>query len=471
MKKKCIALAALSLMSSAVLSNPLEAELHRVMVEHPALKAARNAMAASDKRAEAARSGFLPRVTLSGDRGREQIESLSYQGDPQGARSVLGNKGPVQSSNFSLLTRSQLALSVEQMVYDGGRRQSQVTVADLDKSIQTLNYQSQVQDVLVEALTAYMQVARSLTLIRLATLNEETTQRQLEMENKRVEGGGGIAVDVLQARTRLQIVRERRVFYEQGLRDAAANYEQVFGVAPSIDNIQDLLSFDSRMPASVLAAMSAGRDQNVRLRISEKQIERALMQAQAERAGFMPRVDLVGMHTAGRNAMQMYQRDESSILMKLSWNLYSGGETTNLYAAATKDHEEQMDRLAVIRNKVMESIRVAWNQMVNGNERLELLDSAAAIARDVMENRKRLRDAGKETALSVLDSEVEYYGVLANKVNAIFDTRINSYRLLSLLGELTPETIGIAVGVGEPFKLPVSPLVVNLDVISAPVKR
>lgn len=165
--------------------------------------------------------------------------------------------------------------------------------------------------------------------------------------------------------------------------------------------------------------------------------------------------------------MQMQQRDETSLLFKFSWNIYAGGETANLYAAAAKDHEEQVDRLAVTRNKVMESIRVAWNQMINGNERLELLDSAASIAKDVMDNRKRLRDAGKEPAINVLDSEVEYYGVLANKVNALFDTRINGYRLLALLGELTPETVGIDGG----FKLPVKPLSIDLQAISAPVKR
>lgn len=465
MKKKSIAVAVLGLVAGYAMSSPLEPELKRVFVEHPGLKAARNAVEASEKRAEAARGGLRPRITVSGDSGREEINSRAYK--PDNEQGTLGNNGLMDKFSRSQLSRSQLAVSVEQMLYDGGRRSSQVSVADLDKEIQGLNYRSQTQDVLVEALAAYMQVARHLTLIRLATLNEQTTQRQLELERLRLDGGGGVAVDVLQARTRLQIVRERRVFYEQGLRDAVATYEQVFGKSPVIETVQDLQPFEMRMPGSVIAAINKGLEQNVRIRISEKQIERARTQIEAERAGFKPKVDLVGSRTAGRNVMQMHQRDESSVLMKFSWNLYSGGDTTNLFAAATKDHEEQVDRLAVMRNKVTESIRVAWNQVINGNERLELLDSAALIAKDVMENRKRLRDAGKEPAINVLDSEVEYYGVLANKVNALFDTRINSYRLLSLLGELTPETIGMEAD----FKLPVKPLVIDLESISSPVKR
>ncbi len=465
--KTCIALAVLASIAGATLANPLEGELRRVMTDHPGIKASRIAAAASDHRAQAARGALLPRVTLSGDKGREQVESTAYKTQDQPDREVLGTTGPKDKPSYSRLIREQLALSIEQTVYDGGRRQAQIQVAALDKELQQLNYQSQTQDVLVEALTAYMQVSRYLTLIRLATLNEETTQRQLELERKRLDGGGGIAVDVLQARTRLQIVRERRVFYEQGLRDASANYEQVFGRPPSTETMQDLLPFDARMPGTVIAAMNKGLEQNVRMRLASKQIERARTQIDAERAGFLPTLDLVGSRTASRNVSQIYQKDETSVLLKFSWNLYAGGETINRHAAAGKDHEEQIERLAVTRNKIAESIRVAWNQMVNGSERLELLDSAASIARDVMEDRKRLRDAGKESALSVLDSEVEYYGVLSNKVNAIFDNRINSYRLLSLLGELTPETVGL----DDKFNLPVQRLEVDLAAISAPVKR
>lgn len=467
MKKTYIALAALGCLAGAALANPLEGELRKVMTDHPGIKASRIAMAASDHRAEAARGALLPRLTLSGDRGREQVESTAYKTLDQPSRELLGTTGPKDKPSLSRLNREQLVLSLEQTVYDGGRRMAQVQLATIDRELQTLNAQSQTQDVLVEALTAYMQVARYLTLIRLATLNEETTQRQLELERKRLDGGGGIAVDVLQARTRLQIVRERRVFYEQGLRDASANYEQVFGRAPSTATMQDLLPFDARMPASVLAAINKGLDQNIRMRIATKQIERARTQIEAERAGFLPAVDLVSSRTSSRNVSQIAQKDEASVLLKFSWNLYAGGETSNRHAAAGRDHEEQIERLAVTRNKITEAIRVAWNQMVNGNERLELLDSAASIAKDVMEDRKRLRDAGKESALSVLDSEVEYYGVLSNKVNAIFDNRINSYRLLSLLGELTPQTIGL----DDKFRLPVKRLEVDLAAISAPIKR
>jgi adhesin transport system outer membrane protein len=97
-------------------------------------------------------------------------------------------------------------------------------------------------------------------------------------------------------------------------------------------------------------------------------------------------------------------------------------------------------------------VRVAWNQYKKGMERLELLETAVKSSQGVMRGRKKLRDAGKETALAVLDSEVEHFGLLANKVNAIIDARMGSYRLLSALGKLDINTINLDEG---KFELPV----------------
>jgi len=69
--------------------------------------------------------------------------------------------------------------------------------------------------------------------------------------------------------------------------------------------------------------------------------------------------------------------------------------------------------------------------------------------------RKKLRDAGKETAINVLDAEVEYYSVLSNMINAEYDSKIAFYRLLFVTGQLTPQNIGLGEG---QFRIPTAPL-------------
>lgn len=438
---------------------PLQDELLRVLSDHPLIRANRHATDAAQERVGAAQAAAMPRLVVNGDGGRESIRSTSFK--PSGTME-LGNDGEVTPGTTSDLWRRKVGISAEYNLFDGGRNGAAAELARKDVTLQGLNLQSLTQDLLLEALTAYLQVGRYQTLIGLTRLNEETTRNQLELENKRVEGGGGIAVDVMQARTRLQIVKERRVFFEQALRDALANYEQTFGRAPEMSQFQDLDIFKEGLPATLPEALSAGLQNSPRLKVSALQIAKAEEQVASTRTGIMPTVDLVGSRNLERSASAVSRRDDYALLLRLNWTFNTGGELDRRVGAALKDKEELVERDAAQRNKVRETIRVSWNQLVNGRERLELLDSAAGIARDVMLNRKRLRDAGKETALSALDAEVEYFGVLANKINAMYDTRIGAYRLIASVGALTPEVLGLGAG----LRLPVKPLRVDLKAIA-----
>ena len=135
-----------------------------------------------------------------------------------------------------------------------------VSLATLDEAIKKEEAKATSQDITLEAIVAYMQVLRNQLLIDLARINERTTLEQLDLEKKRVEKGGGVAVDELQAATRLQIVRERRVFYEQSMRDAAAAYEQVYGKKPDFIGLEDLDSYTKLLPADVDALERVGLD-------------------------------------------------------------------------------------------------------------------------------------------------------------------------------------------------------------------
>ncbi len=434
-KRTAIAtLIAAMLVSNPVVARSLENELQSMLNEHPTLRSARKAVQVSDKGRDAATSGYYPRVSISGDTGKEKIET---------------------SSANTNLNRRKLAASVEQNLFSGGRTVAGVDIAEIDYAAQNNTLSATTQDLLLEGITAYMQVARYQTLIAIARRNEETTLRQLSLENQRVERGGGIAVDVMQARTRLQLVKERRVFYEQGLRDTVANYHQVFGHAPELAGMQELDIFTARIPKSLDDALDQGRDKSPRMKEAFLQSKKAQKQIGVERSGMFPTIDLVGTRGAETNVNAIPKRDETSVLLRFNWNLFAGFETTNRTDAASLQHQVLLDREVAVTNKTEEAIRIAWNQLINGREREELLESAANLSYDVMQNRKRLRDAGKEAAINVLDAEVEYYAVLSNKLNATTDTRLGSYRLLAAIGALTPEALGLRDG---KFALPVKPL-------------
>jgi adhesin transport system outer membrane protein len=455
-----------SLLPSAAWARPLAPELREVVIEHPLIKAARKSVEAADSNRDAAFAGYLPKLSISGDRGSEKIGSQSYNPTTTGLNQLRVDSNSVTGATTSSdLARTKFSTTIEQNLFAGGRTAALVSLSDIEFSVQENSFRSTLQNTLLEAFTAYLQVARYRTLIAIAKRNEETTQRQLNLEDERVQRGGGIAVDVLQAKTRLQIAKERRVFNEQGLRDAMAIYRQVFGHEPDLEAIQDVEAMSSGIPKSLVEAIEMAHTQNPQLKEALLQSRKAAKAIELEKAGLYPTVDLVGMQSVDHNAAQQAKREETSVLFKFNWNLFSGLETMSRSKAATSGHEAAIHREASVLRKVEESVRIAWHQMVNGRERQELLENASNISFEVMRNRKRLRDAGKETAINVLDSEVEYYGVLASRVNATYDTRLGAYRLLAATGNLSPQSLGLEEAT---FAVPVKPLIIQLENPDAP---
>jgi adhesin transport system outer membrane protein len=447
MKKNLISVAIAGLVSglaSPLYAADLQSELIYLRDTHPMLRASSFAVTAAEKREVAAKAGWYPKIDVAAERGNEKISTTSY--------STPGNPGDPKLSD---LPREKKTVTVTQNLFNGGKTLAATGVAKVERQMKDADRSATSQEVLLEAMTAYLNVLKNQMLISLSEINEATTQRQLEMEKQRVERGGGVIVDELQAATRLQIVRERRVLYEQGLRDAISSYEQVFGKTPDLKTFQDVLIMDKRMPASVDSAMEEASDSNPRLQAARMATERAYRLISVENAGFMPNVDLVGTRNRENDAGQLYRKEEDSVLIKLSWNVFAGRETVSKAQAAAYDYRESAEKEKNISNKTKESVRVAWNQYKKGIERLNLLESAVKTSQGVMRGRKKLRDAGKETALAVLDSEVEHFGLLANKVNAMIDAKMGSYRLLSTLGRLDIEALNLDSGA---FEIPVQPI-------------
>ena len=438
MKKNLICMAIAGLSVTQLHAADLQSELIYLRDNHPMLRATSFALTAAEKRETAAKAGWFPKVDVAAESGPEKISTTPY-----------ASGAPSPTQQVTDLQRKKQTVTVTQNLFNGGRTLATTGVAKIEREMKDADRSATSQEILLEAVTAYLNVLKNQMLISLSSINEETTQRQLEMEKQRVERGGGVIVDELQAATRLQIVRERRVVYEQGMRDAVSSYEQVFGKSPEMKQFQDVDIIKSRMPTSVDTAIEDAESNNPRLLAARLATERTYRLISMENAGFMPTVDLVGTHNRERDSGQLYRKEEDSVLVKMSWNLFAGRETLSKAQAAAYDYRESAEKEKNVGNKTKESVRVAWNQYKKGIERLELLETAVKTSQGVMRGRKKLRDAGKETALAVLDSEVEHFGLLANKVNATIDAKMGSYRLLSALGKLDIESLNLEQGQSE----------------------
>lgn len=405
-------------------SQTFEEALNRVLEEHPRIEAARQTLKAAEEGIDEARAAFLPTVTFSGDTGYEYIDSPDRREDP---------------GEPSGLPRTKGTLTATQNLFSGFRNRVNFDLSKLDAGQATLLLEQTRQQLTRDAIVSHNDVVRDSVLVQLATLSERTISRQLNLEDERVVRGSGIAVDVLLAKTRLQLAKERRVALEGQLIRSITRYEQVFGNSPAIGGLTQVDIPPSSLPRTLPEILETGRTDNLELKVAENRVSAARKQELSADADFYPKVDVVGSsnYEDNVNTNRGIRRDYS-VLLRVNWELFSGFRAQSASNGATFRKNAALASEADIRRRVAEDIGLAWQSLKTAQERSELLANASTIAGEVFEARKKLRAAGNETALNVLDAETEVFNARINQVRAEFDARSARAELLFSMGQLTP---------------------------------
>ena len=432
-----IGIGAVLVAPSSAFAVTLEEALSSLLANHPNIRAASKNIASARAGIDKAEAGFLPKVNVLSATGPELVDS-------PGTRSS-------ESGKESNLRKTTASVTVTQNLYNGGATTSATKQARLSKSAQEAKADDTTQQILMEGVKAYIDVLRQLQLVELAAQNEETIQIQLNLEDERVQKGSGIAVDVLQAKSRLQLSKERRVRFEGALEDAFTRYTQAFNVAPQIDKLNEPMPSSDLLPDSLEAAINVALSENPQLQQTDRQV--AVAREKKAGAGFdlMPNIDIVGkMGYESDNAATEGTRRDMSVVLQANWDLFSGFSSRANVAQASYDYAASRDTYDYTIRKTVENVRLAWQKLKTSRERLALLENAVNIASEVFESRKKLRSAGKETVINVLDAETEISNARINFATASFDEREALYGLLLSMGRLTlPELEVSAEGAGD----------------------
>lgn len=409
-------------------AEPLSQALQGLVESNPQILAGKNTVAAADEQVRQAFSGYLPSVDIRGDSGYESVDN------------------PYRRENFNDdygRGRESAGIVATQLLYDGGLTDANYETAKLERKAAGHEFTGTTQDVLFEGITAYLSVLRQRELLRLSEQNEGNIKRQLNLENERVRRGSGISVDVLQAKSRLQLSKERRVAVEGALRNALARYEQVFGTIPDTGTMRVPEAPLSAIPDSLEKAVTKALENNPSIHAADAQTRIAGEQRQAVAADYLPTVNLEASANYENDVDTVVGiRRDYSVLVKANWNLFNGFATKAGVAKAAFDYAASQNTAQHARRKTEEQTKLAWDALETARQRVSLLQNAVNIASEVYEARQKLREAGKETAINVLDAENEVFNARINLTAATFDAKVAAYQLLVAMGSLdTPTAI------------------------------
>lgn len=415
----------------AASAQPFYEALQGLVETHPAIAGGRHAVDAAENGQDRANAAYLPKLDVTTAFGPQYIDS------------------PVTSSagGGEWFSVTQIAgVQVSQLLFDGFATPAQVEAAGLQTEAARFNLAATRQRILFEGISAYLEVVRHRRLVELARTSERTIKRQLRLEDERVRRGAGIAVDVLQAKSRLQVAKEQRIGFEGALRLAISHYLQVFAQPPEVDTMAAPVLPTHLVPPDLHAAVIVAQAENPALNASLAQIAEAAEGRRVARSGYYPTFDLV----AGAN----YEKDtdlvegvrtDLSLLLRATWTLFDGFATDASAAQAAAVYRGRRSDHAALERTVGDAVRGAWHTLTTARDRESLLENGVVIAEQVFAMRQKLRAAGRETAINVLDAEDELTRARIALTVAEAEAQLSTYRLLAAIGRLSPRQLALAV--------------------------
>ncbi|TVP44891.1 MAG: agglutination protein [Halomonas sp.] len=395
-------------------NDDLQSVVQKAISTNPEVEAAWRRLSAAENDIGVARGNYLPSVDVAAGVGRE-----AQEGDGRGS----------YSTDFAELTLTQ-------MVFDGFATRSEVERLDRSKLVTYYELIGASENVALEASQAYLDVARHRDLVRLAQENYAEHQRVYRQIEERTASGAGRGVDLEQISGRVALAESNLMTEATNLHDVTARFMRIVGDLPA-QNLMPAPTLDERLPADVSQAVNLAFEGNPDFHAAIENINVQRAEREGSRAAFMPRLEIQGRTgTNNQNDAIAGRRDEHSIQLVASMNLYNGGSDQAAFRAASDRIEEAVSQRELACTNVRQTTQIAYNDGRRLREQLSYLNQHRLSIDRVRGAYQQQFDIGQRTLLDVLDSENEYFEASRAFTNAEYDVTLADARTLAATGQL-----------------------------------
>lgn len=418
---------ALLLITPAAAENLTEA-LAKAYQTNPQLNAERARQRATDENVPAQLSGYRPQIVASLGAGMQAIRNLLPD-------------NTIQTANQKPWT---IGVTVTQTLFNGFRTANSVRVAELQVKSGREALRNVGQGVLLDAVTAYTNVLANQALVAAQKANVDFLSQTLDITQKRLAAGDVTPTDTAQAEARLSRGRADLNSAEVNLAVSQATYAEVIGNAPS--RLAAASPVDRLLPRSREDAMSLAMQGNPAVLAAGYDVDVATTTIKVAEGALLPTVTVQGSASRSRGTDQTLGSagtDQASILGQINAPIYDGG----LAAAQTRQSKEiaAQSRLVLdqVRNQSRTAAIAAWVSNEGAKVAVNASEAEVRAAEIALKGVSREAQGGQRTTVDVLNSQQDLILARARLIGAQRDRVIASYTLLSAIGRLDVQTLGL----------------------------
>jgi len=425
----CVALN-LFLVSTTIFSMELNSFVSDSVSADPTVREKIHIFREVSKDKDIANSGWKPSVDLTASTGEYETQS------------------PTTSNINREYNSDRIELSVTQNLFNGfdttyQQQQSQARMSSaLNEIFDTAD------NLALESVQAYLDVLKQNKLVELAETNVASHERILSQIRERNSSGVGRESELQQTEGRLARAHSSLIAQQNNLLDSVTKLHKILGryVQPSELSIPKAPEYP-QLPLDEL--IDKALINHPAMKVAHYNIQSALADSKRAKRNNYPKLNLrlakeVGNDINGLNG----DTDQLSLVLNLSYNLYSGGADRAGYGKKVSAVHQEQDYLARIRRQIINTLRLAWVADESLSLQIKFLATHTQKARQTVHLYGEEFFIGRRDLLDLLDAESELNTAENAHAVAFYDLLEAKFRILEGIGALFP-ALNMDVEVGQ----------------------
>ena len=419
------------LFNTNLLAVTLPEALLEAYKNNPVLNAERENINISQENLNISKSEFLPTITITGTKSREDTTKLTNQ-----------SGGDATITDVDPLTKSIL---IEQTLYDGKGRSADLEKSKIGMDLAKAKILKVEQEILYKAVEAYTGLIFTNKKLKINQSNISLLDRQVDTDQARLERGQITISDLAQSESSLAGAKAKFIEAKNDTMTSRLVYENVIGPIINSDDLNENSKLNIEIPKNLNEANDISKKRNPKLIIAKLEYLQSEKDIRIAESDMLPSASLSFEASQTENLSSTYnERDKKILKATVKWPFYTGGKNK---AEVNKSRNIKYQKKLLLDNVINTNntnVASAWSNFQSSKSLLDSVKSQVKAAEIANEGITVEYESGLgRSTLDVIQSNSLLLDSKISFANAERNYLLSQFKLLQSIGLLTLEHLQI----------------------------
>ena len=419
------------LFNTNLLAVTLPEALLEAYKNNPVLNAERENINISQENLNISKSEFLPTITITGTKSREDTTKLTNQ-----------SGGDATITDVDPLTKSIL---IEQTLYDGKGRSADLEKSEIGIDLAKAKILKVEQEILYKAVEAYTGLIFTNKKLKINQSNISLLDRQVDTDQARLERGQITISDLAQSESSLAGAKAKFIEAKNDTMTSRLVYENVIGPIINSDDLNENSKLNIEIPKNLNEANDISKKRNPKLIIAKLEYLQSEKDIRIAESDMLPSASLSFEASQTEDLSSTYnERDKKILKATVKWPFYTGGKNK---AEVNKSRNIKYQKKLLLDNVINTNntnVASAWSNFQSSKSLLDSVKSQVKAAEIANEGITVEYESGLgRSTLDVIQSNSLLLDSKISFANAERNYLLSQFKLLQSIGLLTLEHLQI----------------------------